>query len=160
MWPLLTFAVVLWVLMPRKALAYVNGEPFEIELKEIGNGASMRADAADAFNDMAEACAEETGLNLQCSGPRSGFRTLQEQIDLRSQVGAYGDGSGGLAAKAGYSPHQSGLAVDISGLDPSNSNFNSALRGWMNERAGDFGFVNAGAAYVTTKEFWHWEYKP
>jgi LAS superfamily LD-carboxypeptidase LdcB len=151
-------AIVLWVvLMPRTAIAYVGGQPVEIQVKEIGRGATLRADAADAFNAMAEACAEETGFTLECSGSRSGFRTPEEQQALRDELGAYG--SGGLAAAVGKSPHQTGTAVDIEGLDPAKPNYNTALRGWMDSRAADFGFINTGAAFVTTRELWHWQYK-
>jgi LAS superfamily LD-carboxypeptidase LdcB len=146
------------LLMPRTALAYIDGQPVEIQLKDIGRGACLRSDAADAFNGMAVACMEGTGIELHPSGPRAGFRTSEQQQQLRAELGGYGDGAGGLAAAVNKSPHQKGTAVDIEGLDPAKENFDSSLRGWMDENAGSYGFVNTGAAYVTTRELWHWEY--
>ena len=53
-----------------------------------------------------------------------------------------------LAAKPGYSNHQSGHALDLNARDP-------AVGAWLRAHAHEYGFRNTIAS-----EPWHWEYWP
>lgn len=125
----------------RKALAYVNGKPVEIELGEIGGGLFLRADVAKAYNAMVRAAAND-GVVVKPSGPRSAFRTPEMQASLDKETPA-------LAAAVGYSAHQEGRAVDLETASGTNAAFQ-----WLLKYAGTYGFV---APYIA-KEPWHWEH--
>ncbi len=121
----------------------VSGRPRSIRIASIGNGKSMRADAAARFNQM-KAAARRAGVTLT---PVSGFRTMAQQ---RSLYAAYLAGRGNLAARPGYSNHQGGLSVDVA----TNSSYSSASYRWLARNARDYGFVND-----VRGEPWHWTYR-
>lgn len=122
---------------------YVNGAPRKIRIAPIGNGKSMRADAAAKFNQM-KAAARRAGVSLS---PVSGFRTMAQQ---KSLYAAYRAGHGNLAARPGYSNHQGGLSVDVS----TNGSYSSAAYRWLARHGRQYGFVND----VRT-EPWHWTFR-
>lgn len=128
--------------------AYVSGNQTNIEVEPIGNGYVMRKDAAQAFKAMASQ-ANNDGVALTIY---SAFRTMEEQTSLYSR---YTSGTGNLAAKPGYSNHQSGIAVDIA----VGNSFQSKTYLWLAANAPAYGFVNTGANF-SQKEPWHWEYRP
>ena len=121
--------------------AYVNGQARTISVVPVGNGQYMRADAAKAFKSM-EAAARRAGINL---GANSGFRSMAEQRSLYQQ---YLNGTGNLAARPGYSNHQGGIAMDISGI----SGRGSRADNWLSNNASRFGFRNLPS------EFWHYDF--
>lgn len=130
---------------PRGSLVngYVNGVPRKIRIAPIGNGKSMRADAAAKFNQM-KAAARRAGVTLS---PVSGFRTMAQQKALYA---AYRAGRGNLAARPGYSNHQGGTSVDVS----TNGSYRSAAYKWLARHGRQYGFVND----VRT-EPWHWTFR-
>lgn len=84
--------------------------------------------------------AEAAGVNI---GLNSGFRTMDEQ---RYLYGCYQSGNcnnGNLAARPGYSNHQSGEAIDIS----------NSTSSWVQNNAARYGFRRTVAG-----EPWHFEY--
>lgn len=88
------------------------------------------------FQRAAAAAGVDVGLN-------SGFRTMDEQ---RYFYGCYQTGkcnSGNLAARPGYSNHQSGSAIDIS----------NSRSSWVVANASRFGFRR-----TVPSESWHFEY--
>ncbi len=122
---------------------YVNGAPRRIRIAPIGNGKSLRADAAAKFNQMKSA-ARRAGVSLS---PVSGFRTMAQQ---RSLYAAYRAGRGNLAARPGYSNHQGGLSVDVS----TNASYRSASYRWLARHGRQYGFVND-----VRGEPWHWTFR-
>ncbi len=136
------------MLLPKRALAYFSGKPSSIEVESLGQGDFvMRADAARAFRAMALAAAA-AGVQLKVE---SAFRTQEEQTRL---FGLYQAGTGNLAARPGYSNHQSGIAVDIA----VQSSFTSLPYLWLKANAPRFGFINTGSSF-SQPEPWHWEYR-
>ncbi len=123
--------------------AYVNGRRTSIETKSIGGGRVLEANAATAFNRMREAALGD-GVNLNVV---SSFRTMEQQ---RSLYRAYQNGTGNLAARPGYSNHQSGIAVDVQ----TNNSRNSAAFRWLAQNGAQFGFAN-----TVRSEPWHWEFR-
>ena len=127
----------------RRADAYSNGQRISIETKSIGGGRVLQADAADAFNRM-RAAARADGVNLNVV---SSFRTMEQQQALYR---AYQNGTGNLAAKPGFSNHQSGIAVDVQ----TNNSRSSAAYRWLAQNGAQFGFAN-----TVRREPWHWEFR-
>lgn len=144
-----------------KATAYFNGQPQEIEIKSIGSGLYLQADAANAFNQMSSDALSE-GFGIIPSGHRSAFRTQEMQIELLRELGRYGDtssnGEPGYAAAAGYSPHQKGAAVDLANVNPWGLNYLPEVRAWLLRNGPKYGWHNTGASFKTP-EPWHFEWR-
>jgi LAS superfamily LD-carboxypeptidase LdcB len=127
----------------KKAFAYVGGQRAEVDLVDIGGGHKLERSAAVMFRMMRDVAAKD-GVKLIIN---SAFRTMSEQELLWQQ---FQNGTGNLAARPGYSNHQSGIALDID-VDGS---FTSAVYKWLNVHAGQFDWVNTGR-YFAQKEPWH-----
>lgn len=139
--------------------AYVPGNLVRVQ------GERLRAEAADAYKQFAKA-AKAKGVNVI---PVSGYRSYSQQASLYdSYVRQYGQATADtLAARPGYSEHQTGLAMDIgnaSGVCALQACFantpagqTAAADGWR------YGFIvryPAGAEVTTgyTYEPWHLRY--
>lgn len=155
----LVAAGALYVLTrPSAVTAYIDGQPSTIEVVYIGNGAQLEVTAAASFFALKAAAFLATQRVLQPSGQNAGYRTPEVQAALRGELGAFGEG--GLAAAVGKSPHQAGIACDFLGFNPAtDATFEPELRAWVVENCRTFGWVNAGDAYRTTLEPWHYEYR-
>lgn len=124
----------------RTVTAYVNGQPRTIKVVPAGNGEWLRVDAAKALKKM-YAAAARAGITL---GSTSGFRSMAEQRALWDQFGH----DPVRVAPPGFSNHQNGIAMDISGI----GGRGTAADRWLLANAGRFGFKNYPA------EFWHYDY--
>jgi len=119
----------------RDATAYVGGSPRAIAVITIDGKRVTRA-TGHAFLRMQRA-AHDAGVSLSLT---SGFRSYQEQDYL---YGCYLSGAcnnGNLAARPGYSNHQSGVAIDVS------------TSSWLAANAPSFGFER-----TVPGEPWHHE---
>lgn len=120
-----------------------------------GNGKLVLAaeKALTAHMDMC-AAAEDDDIALLIN---SAFRSYPEQKACYDVYKAKGSP---LAAKPGYSAHQSGMAIDLSmGMGTSTlttdvSKWSKPFR-WMVRNAWRYGFVR-----TVKSECWHWEYRP
>ncbi|MGF9660551.1 M15 family metallopeptidase [Arthrobacter crystallopoietes] len=128
-------------------------------------GQSLRAEAADAYKKFASA-AKKAGVSIV---PVSGYRSYNQQASLyNNYVLQYGQETADtLAARPGYSEHQTGLAMDIGNpggtcaLEPCFANTPAGK--WAAEHADDYGFITRypkGAEATTgyTYEPWHLRY--
>lgn len=133
-----------------KARGYKQGEPHSVYVSSIhqksndGRTLTLAPDAARGFREMKVAAAKD-GFHLHVT---SAFRTHWEQKRLRSLKGE-------LAAEPGYSSHQLGMSVDISGTtrivgDKKNR---TILYWWLVRNAKKFGFYND-----VEGETWHWTF--
>ena len=120
----------------RTDLAYEGGKPFSIQVIHVGGKPTTKA-TGHAFLKM-QAAANAEGVSLSLT---SGFRTMEEQKHLYSCYVNQSCNNGNLAAKPGYSNHQSGLALDVS------------TSTWLTRNASRFGF-----ARTVSQEPWHYEY--
>jgi D-alanyl-D-alanine carboxypeptidase len=138
---------------------YVPGQLVRIQ------GERLRAEAADAYKKLTKA-AKAAGVNIM---PISGYRSFSEQASLYdSYVRQYGQATADtLAARPGYSEHQTGLAMDIgnaSGTCALQACFANTPAGkWAAENCWQYGFIiryPAGAEATTgyTYEPWHLRY--
>lgn len=126
-----------------KAVGYKAGEPFDIVVTYI-HGKPVELATAAAFRAMAKAAAA-AGARIKVV---SGFRTMKEQEYLYDCYLTKSCNNGNLAAKPGFSNHQSGSALDLNTKDP-------AVGSWIKAHGNDFGFYN-----TVPGEPWHWEYQP
>ena len=138
---------------------YVPGSLVRIQ------GERLRAQAADAYKQFAKA-AKAAGVNIM---PISGYRSFSEQASLYdSYVRQYGQATADtLAARPGYSEHQTGLAMDIgnaSGTCALQACFANTPAGkWAAQHGWEYGFIirypaGAGATTGYTYEPWHLRY--
>lgn len=122
----------------RTATGWSKGRKKQITLVRVA-GAELEAKTAKAFRKMAAAAAKQ-GIQLAI---RSGFRSHDEQKQLYAR---FRRGWGHMAAKPGFSNHQSGRAVDID-IDE------YKVYEWLKKHAHKFGFKK-----TVRREAWHWEY--
>ena len=122
----------------RTATGYHKGEKTRIKIVSCGNS-EAEVHTAIAFRAMARAAAK-AGLDLRI---RSGFRSHAKQKQLYKE---YQRGQGHLAARPGYSNHESGRALDIYITD-------YRVYEWLKQHAAEYGFHR-----TVPGEAWHWEY--
>lgn len=130
---------------------YRNGEiPLTALQKLSWTDHYLHPSAACGFETLNEKYKAEFGTNIRISGPRSAYRTLQQQYDMKKELGS-------LAADPGTSNHGWGLAADLSdGI----GSFGTAQHKWMQTNAPANGWVNPPWAQQggRKEEPWHWEY--
>ncbi|NKX56592.1 M15 family metallopeptidase [Arthrobacter mobilis] len=128
-------------------------------------GILVRSDAADAYKKFTRA-AKAAGVSITLV---SGYRSYAQQESLyNSYVRQYGqEVADTLAARPGFSEHQTGLAVDIgnpSGTCALEECFENTPAGrWATEHADEYGFVlrypkGYGAVTGYSYEPWHLRY--
>jgi LAS superfamily LD-carboxypeptidase LdcB len=122
----------------RTTVGYKNGEKTKLKIVDCGNS-QAEVHTAVAFRAMARA-ASKAGLDLRI---RSGFRSFEKQKRLYKK---YVRGEGNLAARPGYSNHESGRALDIYITD-------YRVLEWLEHHAAEYGFHR-----TVPGEAWHWEY--
>ncbi len=127
----------------------------------------IRTAAADAAKAM-KAAAAEAGVTLIVS---SGYVTYKEQQDLYdSMVKLLGGGDNGPAStaieKAGYSEHQTGLAIDFtndaSQATPTSAFADTPASQWLYAHAHEYGFIlryPKGKESVTGYDYMPWHYR-
>lgn len=120
---------------------YTNGSPTTIEAVTV-DGKLVQKNTADAYYVMAEA-ANKAGVHLQVI---SGFRSMSEQQYLYHCYTSCSCNSCNLAAKPGYSNHQSGHALDLNTSAP-------GVYSWLENHAASYGFKR-----TVPSEIWHWEW--
>ncbi|MCU0657984.1 MAG: M15 family metallopeptidase [Polyangiaceae bacterium] len=120
----------------RTDTAYVKGKASTIKLITVGGKPVSRA-TGHAFLKMQKA-AHAAGVHLAIN---SGFRTMSEQQYFYNCYLSKKCNNGNLAAKPGFSNHQSGIALDMT------------TSSWLAKNGTKFGFVR-----TVPSEPWHWEY--
>ena len=122
----------------RTTTGYTHGEKTKLKIVSCGNS-EAEVHTAIAFRAMARA-AEKAGIDIRI---RSGFRSFEKQKLLYKK---YRRGQGNLAARPGYSNHESGRALDLYVTD-------HKAFDWLQEHAHTYGFHR-----TVPGEAWHWEY--
>jgi LAS superfamily LD-carboxypeptidase LdcB len=122
----------------QKVVGYAAGATTTLRVVDV-DGKDVEVRTAHAFRVMARA-ASHKGVDLRI---RSGFRSYAKQAALYKR---YRHGEGNLAARPGYSNHESGRALDLYVTDP------HALD-WLRAHAATYGFHR-----TVPGEAWHWEY--
>lgn len=127
----------------------------DVDLLDIGGGHRLERNAAIAFIAMRNA-AKAVAVELSVS---TAWRSLAHQQRLYDAYIAFKEGRGAwapLAAKPGATaPHQRGIALDLNGVDPRKTNFDSRRRAWLDDNGAIYGWKNTGSKFG---EPWHWEF--
>ncbi len=123
------------------ATGYVSGKAFTITLVTV-DGEKVQKETANAYYVMAQAAAAK-GVNLKVV---SGFRTMAEQTYFYNCYVNCNCNNCNLAAKPGYSNHQSGHALDL-------NTSSSGVLSWLNAHGASYGFKR-----TVPSEDWHWEW--
>lgn len=124
----------------KTATGYSKGQQIQVELAPIGGGLYLRTDVAQAFLRMKAAAAADE-VELKPSGPRSAFRTTEQQLSLQIDRASF-------AAPVNHSNHQAGTCVDLETAQGTNDAYN-----WLIANGPDYGFHS-----TVSREPWHWEY--
>ena len=133
------------------------------DLTAVGNGQFMRAEAATALASML-AGATVAGYSVT---PASGYRSYQTQVaTYSSEVKSYGQAvADSESARAGYSEHQTGWAMDLaSGGCSITDCFGDTPGGkWVADNAYKYGFLLRYSPSNTSAtgyraESWHFRY--
>ncbi|MBZ5712138.1 D-alanyl-D-alanine carboxypeptidase family protein [Nannocystis pusilla] len=122
-------------------VGYVQGSSFTITVVTV-DGKPVEVETANAYYAMQQAAAAD-GVSIKVV---SGFRTMAEQEYLYGCYINCNCNNCNLAAKPGYSNHQSGHALDL----------NTAAAGvlnWLEAHGDEFGFEA-----TVPSEDWHWEW--
>lgn len=127
---------------PSHRTGYENGASYPITVV-TADGKPAEVATANAYALM-QADAAKAGVHLRV---RSGFRSQEEQQYLYACYTSCSCNGCNLAAKPGYSNHQSGEALDLNTRAP-------GVYKWLAKNAGRFGFVRTVAS-----EPWHWEFR-
>jgi MYXO-CTERM domain-containing protein len=120
---------------------YRSGSAFKIKVVTV-DGKPVELATANAYMKMAQAAAK-SGVQIRVV---SGFRTMAEQQRLYQCYLCKCCNGGNLAARPGYSNHQSGHALDLNASSP-------GVYSWLANNAGKFGFKR-----TVPSENWHWEF--
>ncbi|MCA9538790.1 MAG: D-alanyl-D-alanine carboxypeptidase family protein [Myxococcales bacterium] len=119
----------------------MRGEPFPITVV-TADGKPVERETANAYWVMQQAAAAD-GVAIRIV---SGFRTNAEQQRLYNCYVNCNCNNCNLAARPGFSNHQSGHALDL------NTSAGGVL-GWLNRNGARFGFSR-----TVPSEDWHWEW--
>lgn len=128
-----------------------------------GDGHQIRKVAYDAFIDMWNQANQEGIYFIINSGYRS-FKDQQEVYDFyKDNYGTtYADS---IAARPGYSEHQTGLSIDIFSTEYTAADAfkNSSHYEWLVNNAYQYGFIQryrSDTENITgfSEEAWHWRY--
>jgi D-alanyl-D-alanine carboxypeptidase len=126
----------------------------------VVDGRYMRPEAAKAVKSM-KSRAKKAGAKIYANV--SGYRSYAVQNSLNSNTGVtqrYPDSS---RARAGYSEHQTGLAIDIGSTSGNFVTYNSKEGAWLRGNAWKYGFIvryTPGNTSITgyISEPWHVRY--
>jgi D-alanyl-D-alanine carboxypeptidase len=120
---------------------YVKGKPFSITVVSV-DGKKVEVQTANAYYVMAQAAAK-AGVNIKVV---SGFRTNAEQTYFYNCYINCNCNNCNLAAKPGYSNHQSGHALDL-------NTSSAGVFAWLKANGATYGFSK-----TVPSEDWHWEW--
>ncbi len=120
---------------------YRSGSSFSIKVVTV-DGRPVELKTANAYIAM-QSKAKQAGINIRIV---SGFRTNAQQQYLYSCYINCNCNNCNLAARPGYSNHQSGHALDL-------NTKGAGVLSWLNNNASKYGFKR-----TVPSEPWHWEY--
>ena len=125
----------------RADTGYVRGDAFRITVVTV-DSKPVERETANAYYVMQQA-AQRDGVAIRIV---SGFRTQDEQRYLYGCYTNCNCNNCNLAARPGYSNHQSGHALDLNTSDGN-------VARWLNNNGARFGFRR-----TVPSELWHWEW--
>ncbi|MBI2388002.1 MAG: D-alanyl-D-alanine carboxypeptidase family protein [Deltaproteobacteria bacterium] len=125
----------------RTDTGYRSGKSFTITVVNA-DGKPVEIATASMYARMQRAAARD-GVSIRVV---SGFRTMAQQKYLYNCYITKSCNGGNLAARPGYSNHQSGHALDL-------NSSSGGVYNWLAKHADEYGFKR-----TVPSEPWHWEY--
>lgn len=124
------------------------------DLVNVGNGQSLVTSAAE----MLKAMQNDSGADVVLS-PQSGYRSFAKQQEVYNSYDPATRDT--FSARAGYSEHQTGLAMDFGPIDAAFEKTKAFT--WLTENAHKYGFIlrfPKGKEAITGYQYepWHWRY--
>lgn len=145
----------------RLASDYVPEDLVTVE-PAYSNGGKLKSEVNDAFCDLVEAMWAETGLHLVNASPYRSYQT-QKNLYARYRTQYSEATTDRFSARAGYSEHQTGLALDVIAPGGTLNGFKNTQQFiWMRDNAHRFGFIlryGDGMEYITGYKFEPWHYR-
>lgn len=141
---------------------YIPENLEEIDKKYARNGMMLVKEAKEAFEDLAQAAKEEGNTIIAMSTYRS--YNYQRALYNRYKEEDGVEGADTYSARAGFSEHQTGLAVDVYNGKEDYTNFEKTEEfTWMQEHAQNYGFILRFPEDKTKQtgyeyESWHYRY--
>lgn len=140
---------------------YVPENLEEISLSYARSGMQLVHEAKEAFETLSEEAKKE-GMNIIAM---SSYRSYEYQVDLYNRyVETDGkEAADTYSARAGYSEHQTGLAVDVYNKELPYTSFEQAEEfTWMQENAYKYGFIlrfPKDKVNITGYQYESWHYR-
>lgn len=140
---------------------YIPENLEEIDTAYARSGMQLVKEAKDAFEELSLAAKEE-GYHVIAM---SSYRSYDYQINLYNNYVANDgkDAADTYSARAGYSEHQTGLAVDVYNLDLPYTSFEETEEfDWMQENAYKYGFIlrfPKDKVNITGYQYESWHYR-
>lgn len=145
----------------RLASDYVPEDLVTVE-PAYSNGGKLKSEVNDAFCDLVEAMWAETGCTLSTPRPTAATRRRRTSTPATAHSTARRP-TDRFSARAGYSEHQTGLALDVIAPGGTLNGFkNTQQFVWMRDNAHRFGFIlryGDGMEYITGYKFEPWHYR-
>ena len=141
---------------------YIPEDLVDMGLQYAFSGKEIREEVYASFKRLVKDAKTED-LTIVAN---STFRTYNYQENLYNRYKANNgkEYAESYAARAGYSEHQTGLAIDVSTLNSTMDNFQDTPEfDWLQEHAHEYGFIlryPEGKEYITgyNYESWHYRY--
>lgn len=151
---------------PLPILSYIPNNLTEVGIDyAIRSGICLKKEARDAFEEMAIKAKAE-GLNIKITSGYRDYRTQQTLYLNNLKINK--SKTSNSVAKSGYSEHQLGVALDLSGSSilyksATNTFKNTKEEKWVEENAYKYGFIRSygeGKESITgyMYEPWHYRY--
>lgn len=140
---------------------YIPNNLEAIDASYARSGMQLVSEAKEAFETLSKA-AKEDGMNIIAM---SSYRSYDYQVTLyNNYVETDGkEAADTYSARAGYSEHQTGLAIDVYNLDLPYTSFEETEEfNWMQENAYKYGFIlrfPEDKVNITGYQYESWHYR-
>lgn len=141
---------------------FIPSDLVTLSIQYAAQDRQLQSEAADALKAVCDALESETGLRMYAS---SAYRSYQTQVDIyNSYLASKGQEATDLvAARPGFSEHQTGLTVDMTPVGSSMSEFEDSEQYlWMLDNCYKYGWIlryPEGKTAITGYDFEAWHYR-
>ncbi len=141
---------------------FIPSDLVTLSIQYAAQDRQLVSEAADALKVMCDALQSETGLRMYAS---SAYRSYQSQVDIyNGYLATKGQEATDLvAARPGFSEHQTGLTVDMTPVGSSMGEFeDSEQYKWMLDNCYKYGWIlryPEGKTTITGYDFEAWHYR-
>lgn len=141
---------------------FIPADLVTLSIQYAAQDRQLQSEAADALKVICDALQNETGLRMYAS---SAYRSYQTQVDIyNSYLSTKGQEETDLvAARPGFSEHQTGLTVDMTPVGSSMGEFeDSDQYKWMLDNSYKYGWIlryPKGMTSITGYDFEAWHYR-